>query len=160
CTLVSQAKPRLAKPERRSFLSGIDYVEVTDDVRPVIVGERTNVIGSKKFKTLISDGKYDEASDIARSQIKGGAQIIDVCLANPDRDELADMKQFLSQTVRKVRVPLMIDSTDEKVIADALTYSQGKAIINSINLEDGEERFEKVLPLVRQFGAAVVVGTI
>ena len=158
--LVENAKPRVATPERKSYLSGIDFVEVTDDVRPVIVGERTNVIGSKKFKTLITEGKFDEASDIARAQIKGGAQIIDVCLANPDRDELADMKQFLSHAVRKVRVPLMIDSTDEEVIAEALTYSQGKAIINSINLEDGEERFEKVLPLVKRFGAAVVVGTI
>src|SRR5258708_40352832 len=70
------------------------------------------------------------------------------------------MQQFLDAVIKKVRVPLMIDSTDAKVIDNALTYCQGKAIINSINLEDGEERFEKVVPLARAFGAAVVVGCI
>ena len=159
-TIAHSARPRVADASRRSALSGIDYLEITDELRPVIVGERTNVIGSKKFKTLITEEKFDEASEIARSQIKGGAQILDVCLANPDRDEAADMRRFLDQVVRKVRVPLMIDSTDEKVIAEALTYCQGKAIINSINLEDGEERFEAVVPLARRFGAALVVGTI
>src|SRR6476620_2450262 len=97
---------------------------------------------------------------MSRGHVKNGAHIIDVCLANPDRDEMADMKRFLEIAVKKVRVPLMIDSTDEKVIAMALTYSQGKAIINSVNLEDGEERFHKVVPLARSFGAALVVGCI
>jgi 5-methyltetrahydrofolate--homocysteine methyltransferase len=157
---VRDAKPRRALPPRRSTLSGVDYLEVTDEVRPVIVGERTNVIGSRKFKELIIDGKLEEASEIARAQVKRGAQVIDICLANPDRDERIDLRRFLEVVIKKVRVPLMIDSTDEKVIADALTYSQGKAIINSINLEDGEERFEKVVPLARRFGAALVVGCI
>jgi 5-methyltetrahydrofolate--homocysteine methyltransferase len=138
----------------------VDYLEVKEDERPVIVGERTNVIGSKKFKELIVAGKYDDASEVARAQVKRGAQIIDICLANPDREELDDMRRFLDVVVKKVRVPLMIDSTDERVIAMSLTYCQGKAIINSVNLEDGEERFEKVVPLARQFGAALVVGCI
>jgi 5-methyltetrahydrofolate--homocysteine methyltransferase len=129
-------------------------------MRPVIVGERTNVIGSKKFKTLICAEKYEEASEVARAQVKSGASIIDICLANPDRDEMEDMRKFLEISVKKIRAPLMIDSTDAKVIEMALTYCQGKAIINSVNLEDGEERFEKVLPLVKKFGASVVVGTI
>jgi 5-methyltetrahydrofolate--homocysteine methyltransferase len=158
--LVRGKPSRKANPPRRSFLSGVDYLEVTDELRPLVVGERTNVIGSKKFKTLIVDGKFDEASDIARAQIKNGAQIIDVCLANPDRDELEDMKSFLELAVKKIRTPLMIDSTDAKVIELALTYSQGKSIINSVNLEDGEERFEAVVPLARKYGAALVVGTI
>ncbi|MBZ4412897.1 methionine synthase [Myxococcus faecalis] len=161
---VSQAvkglKPRTKVPKPRSTLSGVDYLEVTDDVRPVIVGERTNVIGSKKFKELIVAGQVEDASEIARAQVKRGAQVIDICLANPDRDELEDMRQFLEVVVKKVRVPLMIDSTDERVLEMALTYSQGKAIINSVNLEDGEERFEKVVPLARRFGAALVVGCI
>ncbi len=158
--LVDSKKAPVPNPAKRSVVSGVDFLEITDEMRPVIVGERTNVIGSRKFKKLICEEKFDEASDIARAQIKSGAQILDVCLANPDRDEMADMRQFLELAVKKVRVPLMIDSTDEKVIEMALTYSQGKALINSINLEDGEERYEKVLPLVRRFGAAVVVGTI
>ncbi|MBI3544725.1 MAG: homocysteine S-methyltransferase family protein, partial [Deltaproteobacteria bacterium] len=158
--LASEHKPRVAAPARASTLSGVDFLEITDEMRPVIVGERTNVIGSKKFKELIVDDKFEEATDIARAQVKNGAHIIDVCLANPDRDEMADMKRFLEIAVKKIRAPLMIDSTDEKVLAMSLTYSQGKAIINSINLEDGEERYEKVLPLAKKFGAALVVGTI
>ncbi|MBI2606963.1 MAG: methionine synthase [Deltaproteobacteria bacterium] len=154
------AKPRVTPKERRAWLSGVDFLEVTDELRPVIIGERTNVIGSRRFKRLICEEDFEQASEIARAQIKNGAQIIDVCLANPDRDELADMRRFLEIAVKKARVPLMIDSTDEKVIAAALTYCQGKALINSINLENGEERFEKVIPLAKRFGAALVVGTI
>jgi 5-methyltetrahydrofolate--homocysteine methyltransferase len=157
---VKGKKPRVVPQVRKSTLSGVDYLEVTEELRPVIVGERTNVIGSRKFKELIVAGGFDEAAEIARAQVKRGAQIIDVCLANPDRDELADMEAFLDQVIRKVRVPLMIDSTDEKVLARALTYSQGKSLINSVNLEDGEERFEHVVPLARKFGAALVVGCI
>lgn len=159
-TLVESLTPRRPTHKQITTVSGVDYLEITDSQRPIIVGERTNVIGSKKFKKLICDEKFEEASDIGRSQIKGGAHILDVCLANPDRDELQDMTQFLELAIKKIRAPLMIDSTDEQVIERALTYCQGKAIINSVNLEDGEERFEKVLPLAKRFGAAVVVGTI
>ncbi len=158
--LAKSDKPRVIENTSRSCLSGVDYLEITDEMRPVIVGERTNVIGSKKFKTLICEEKFEEASEIARSQIKNGAQIIDICLANPDRDELVDMRKFMEVAVKKVRAPLMIDSTDARVIELALTYCQGKAIINSINLEDGEERFQDVIPLAKKFGAALVVGTI
>ncbi|RKG95935.1 methionine synthase [Corallococcus sp. CA053C] len=158
--MVKGLKPRTEVPKPRSSLSGVDYLEVTDEQRPIIVGERTNVIGSKKFKELIVAGQFDDASEIARAQVRRAAQVIDICLANPDRDELDDMRHFLDVVVKKVRVPLMIDSTDEKVIAMALTYCQGKAIINSVNLEDGEERFEKVVPLARAYGAALVVGCI
>ncbi len=158
--LVKNIKPRVIPTVRRSFLSGLEYLEITDDLRPLIVGERTNVIGSKKFKELIVAGKYEEASEVGRAQVKNGAHILDACLANPDREEKTDMSLFLDQVIRKVKVPLMIDSTDEAVIEEALTYCQGKAIINSVNLEDGEERFEKVVPLARKFGAALVVGTI
>jgi 5-methyltetrahydrofolate--homocysteine methyltransferase len=157
---VKGLTPRRDTPRPRSTLSGVDFLEVTEELRPVIVGERTNVIGSKKFKELIAAGQNEDASEIARAQVKRGAQVIDICLANPDRDELEDMRRFLEVVIKKVRVPLMIDSTDERVIEMALTYSQGKAIINSVNLEDGEERFEKVVPLARRFGAALVVGCI
>ncbi|MCP5468140.1 MAG: methionine synthase [Deltaproteobacteria bacterium] len=148
------------KKLERSTLSGIEFLEITDEKRPVMVGERTNVIGSRKFKRLIAEGSFEEASEIARTQVKNGAEIIDICLANPDQDEFADMQNFLPQVIQKIKVPLMIDSTDDAVVEMALTYSQGKAIINSINLEDGEERFEKVVPLAKKFGAALVVGTI
>lgn len=141
-------------------VSGIEALIYDETMRPLFVGERTNVIGSRKFKRLIAEGKYEEATEIARAQVKNGAHVIDICLADPDRDELYDMEQFVREVVKKVKVPLVIDSTDERVIERALTYSQGKAIINSINLEDGEERFAKVVPLLHKYGAAVVVGTI
>jgi 5-methyltetrahydrofolate--homocysteine methyltransferase len=157
---VRSLPPRRHTPPSRSSLSGVDFLEVREEERPIIVGERTNVIGSRKFKELIVAGQYEDASEIARAQVKRGAQVIDICLANPDRDELEDMRRFLEVLIRKVRVPLMLDSTDERVLEMALTWSQGKAIINSVNLEDGEERFEKVVPLARRFGAALVVGCI
>jgi 5-methyltetrahydrofolate--homocysteine methyltransferase len=154
-------QPREVSAPAFHMVSGIDpFIYDDPTLRPIMVGERTNVIGSRKFKRLISEGKFEEAAEIARAQVKGGAHVVDICLADPDRDELVDMENFLQQAVKKIKAPLVIDSTDEKVIEKALTYSQGKAIINSINLEDGEERFEAIVPLIHRFGAAVVVGTI
>ncbi|MFC4547586.1 methionine synthase [Paenactinomyces guangxiensis] len=158
--VMKDKQPRQPVSSHPPAVSGIEPVYLETDNRPLLVGERTNVIGSRKFKRLIAEGKYEEASEIARKQVKGGAQIIDICLADPDRDELNDMERFLEFVTKKVKVPLMIDSTDARVIDRALTYSQGKAIINSINLEDGEERFAEVVPLIHRYGAAVVVGTI
>ncbi len=152
--------PRRIPDFRRTFVSGIDFLEIEESNRPVLVGERTNVLGSRIFKKLIAEGKIEEASEIARRQVRNGAQIIDICLQDPDRDESEDMKQFLEQVIRKVRVPLMIDSTDAAVMEEALAYCQGKSILNSVNLEDGEERFRRVVPLAKKYGAALVVGTI
>jgi 5-methyltetrahydrofolate--homocysteine methyltransferase len=157
---LSGYAPRPFSSKPLSAVSGIDVVYVEEDNRPLLVGERTNVIGSKKFRDLIAAGQYEEASDIARAQVKRGAHVIDVCLADPDRDELKDMENFLSYVVKKVKAPLMIDSTDAEVLELGLKFSQGKAIINSINLEDGLKRFEEVVPLIHRYGAAVVVGTI
>lgn len=158
--IVQGKMPRKPIPLAKSYLSGIEFLEITDEMRPVIVGERTNVIGSKKFREMIAAEKFEEAAEIARAQVRSGAHIIDICLSNPDRNEIEDTKKFLEKVIKVVKAPLMIDSTDEKVIELALTYCQGKSIINSINLEDGEERFEKVVPLARSYGAALVVGTI
>ncbi|WP_274308316.1 methionine synthase [Solibacillus daqui] len=158
---VANYAPR--KPQESTHghvVSGIEPLQYDESMRPLFIGERTNVIGSRKFKNLIIDGKFEEAAEIARAQVKNGAHVIDICLANPDRDEVEDMKNFMHEVVKKVKVPLVIDSTDEKVMEEALKFSQGKAIINSINLEDGEERFDAVMPLVKKYGAALVVGTI
>src|SRR5215467_13525737 len=147
-------------PSRAAAVSGIEALYPTDDNRPVLVGERTNVIGSRRFKDLIVEEKFEEGAEIGRAQVKGGAQVLDACLANPDRDERTDMDRFMAQVTRKVKVPLMIDSTDAVVIESALRACQGKAVVNSINLEDGEERFEKVVPLLKRYGGAVIVGCI
>ncbi len=157
---VAGAKPRKPSTVRRSAVSGIETLLIDDQTRPVIVGERTNVLGSRKFKRLIAEGKFEEASEVGRAQVRRGAHILDVCLQDPDRNEMADVTAFLEIEVKKVKVPLMIDSTDHRVIEEALKRTPGKSLINSINLEDGEERFRRVVPMARRFGAALVVGCI
>ena len=135
-------------------------MEADESNRPLIVGERTNVIGSRAFKNLIAEEKWEEATEIARRQVRNGAHIVDVCLQSTDRDEMKDIAPFYEKLIRKVKSPIMIDTTDPKAVELALTYSQGKALINSINLEDGEEKFERLCPVARAYGAALVVGTI
>ena len=153
-------EPRnIDKDKNFNNLSGLISLETPKD-RPIYVGERTNVIGSRIFKNLIAQEKFDEATEVARLQIKGDADVIDVCLANPDRDEVADMKAFLEKVSKFAKVPIMLDSTDINVVEKGLTYLQGKGIINSINLEDGEEKFKKMAEVIKEFGAAVVVGLI
>ena len=154
-------QPRRPKDLHLHMVSGIEpFIYDDPQLRPIMVGERTNVIGSRKFKRLIAEGKFEEAAEIGRAQVKRGAHVIDMCLADPDRDEIEDMENFIKELVKKVKAPLVIDSTDDAVIEKALSYSQGKAIINSINLEDGEDRFKAITPLIHKYGAAVVVGTI
>src|SRR6185436_5557989 len=158
--LVKGRPPRRIPSHRRCLVSGLEAVELTDDNRPLLVGERTNVLGSRKFKRLIADGEFEAAAEVGRAQVRAQAQILDVCLQDPDRDEVSDVEGFLDRLIRMVKVPLMIDSTDAAVMERALTYCQGKAVLNSINLEDGLSRFEKVVPLAKRFGAAMVVGLI
>src|SRR5580698_10628113 len=154
-------KPRRpAEPNHRAVYSGIELIEAEESTRPLIVGERTNVIGSRLFKNLVAAEQWEEATEIARRQVKSGAHIVDVCLQSTDRDELADVPPFYEHLIRKIKAPIMIDTTDPRGIELALTYCQGKSIINSINLEDGEEKFERVCPLARTYGAALVVGCI
>ncbi|MGA3016397.1 MAG: methionine synthase [Bryobacteraceae bacterium] len=159
---MAEGKRPRAIPGRshRAYYSGIDLVEAEESVRPLIVGERTNVIGSRLFKNLVADEKWEEASEIARRQVKNGAHIVDVCLQSADRDEMADIEPFYDRLIRKIKAPIMIDTTDPQSIERALTWCQGKSIINSINLEDGEEKFERVCPLAKRYGAALVVGSI
>ncbi|MGO9240402.1 MAG: methionine synthase [Bryobacteraceae bacterium] len=159
--MVEGKQPRtVPAKELRSYYSGIDFVEAEESNRPLLVGERTNVIGSRLFKQLIAEEKWEQASEIGRRQVRNGAHIVDVCLQSSDREELRDIAPFYEKLIRKIKAPVMIDTTDPKAVELALTYSQGKAIINSVNLEDGEEKFETICPLAHAYGAALVVGTI
>jgi 5-methyltetrahydrofolate--homocysteine methyltransferase len=158
--MVAGKAPRRFRAQRHSYYAGIELIEATDDDRPLIIGERTNEVGSRAFKRLITEEKFEEASEIARAQVKSGAHIIDINLENTDRDELADIDRFYEKVIHKVKVPLMIDSTNPRAVERALTWCLGKSIINSINFEDGEEKFHNVLPLVKRYGAAVIIGTI
>ena len=156
-----EGKPaRRAAPPSRSVVAGLEALAIDDSTRPVIVGERTNVLGSRQFKRLIAEGRFDEAAEVGRLQVRSGAHILDVCLQDPDRGEAADLTRFLDLVVKKIKAPLMIDSTDHLVIEAALRLTPGKSLINSINLEDGENRFRRVVPLARRYGAALVVGCI
>ena len=157
---VAGAAPRPPVRRNETRVSGIEALVVDQDTRPVIVGERTNVLGSRRFRRLIGRGGFEEAAEIGRRQVRNGAHILDVCLQDPDRDELADITAFLDLLTKKVKAPIMLDSTDARVIAEALKRLQGKSIINSVNLEDGEARFQTIAPLARAYGAALVVGCI
>ncbi|MCI0782317.1 MAG: methionine synthase, partial [Chloroflexi bacterium] len=152
--------PRQLVFSHETRISGIEALVVDQDTRPAIVGERTNVLGSRRFRRLIDQGAFEEAAEVGRRQVRNGAHILDVCLQDPDRDEFADMTAFLEILTKKVKAPIMIDSTDHLVVELALKLLQGKAIINSINLEDGEDRFKLVVPLAQRYGAALVVGCI
>ncbi|HKE22397.1 MAG TPA: methionine synthase [Bryobacteraceae bacterium] len=151
---------RTPESRHRAFYSGVELVEAEDSNRPLIVGERTNVIGSRLFKNMVAEEKWEEATEIGRWQVKNGAHIVDVCLQSTDRDELTDIPPFYDKLIRKIKAPIMIDTTDPKAVELALTFCQGKSIINSINLEDGEEKFERICPIAKRYGAALVVGSI
>jgi 5-methyltetrahydrofolate--homocysteine methyltransferase len=154
-------RPRpLRQASHRAYYSGIEIVEAEESNRPLIVGERTNVIGSRLFKNMVAEEKWEEATEIARWQVKNGAHVVDVCLQSTDRDELQDIPPFYEKLIRKIKAPVMIDTTDPRAVELSLTYCQGKSIINSINLEDGEEKFERVCPIAKRYGAALVVGSI
>jgi 5-methyltetrahydrofolate--homocysteine methyltransferase len=159
--MVEGKKPRVRPSEaHRAVYSGIETVEADESTRPLLVGERTNVIGSRLFKDLVAEEKWEEASEIARRQVKGGAHVVDVCLQSTERDERKDIPPFYEKLIRKVKAPVMVDTTDAAAVELSLTYCQGKAIINSINLEDGEEKFANVVPIAHAYGAALVVGCI
>ncbi|MBV9766033.1 MAG: homocysteine S-methyltransferase family protein, partial [Acidobacteriaceae bacterium] len=159
--MVEGKRPREPKqPSHRTYFSGIEMIEAEESNRPLIVGERTNVIGSRLFKKMIGDEKWEEATEIARWQIRNGAHVVDVCLQSSDRDEISDIPPFYEKLIRKIKAPVMVDTTDAQSVELSLTYCQGKSIINSINLEDGEEKFERICPLAREYGAALVVGCI
>src|SRR5882724_595405 len=159
--MVEGKRPRAPKASaHRAYYSGIELVEAEDGNRPLIVGERTNVIGSRAFKSLIAEEKWEQAAEIARQQVKNGAHIIDVCLQSTDREEMQDIPLFYERLIRLVKAPVMIDTTDPRAVELSLTYCQGKSLVNSINLEDGEEKFERLCPVARAYGAALIVGCI
>ncbi len=161
--LARRAEGRAPRETVRSSatrISGIEALVVDQDTRPAIVGERTNVLGSRRFRRLIAEGAFEEASEIGRRQVRNGAHLLDVCLQDPDRNETADLTTFLELLTKKIKTPVMIDSTDTEAVEQALKLLQGKSVINSINLEDGEARFQAIVPLARRYGAALVVGCI
>ncbi len=141
-------------------LSGLELLEVTPEVRFVNVGERCNVAGSRKFLRLIKEKQYDEAVTIARKQVEDGALVIDINMDDGLLDAKDEMVNFLNRIAAEpdiASVPVMIDSSDWQVITAGLQCVQGKAIVNSISLKEGEEAFVRHAQDVKRYGAAVVV---
>ncbi len=130
------------------------------DNPPVLVGERTNANGSKLFRDLLAKDDWEGIVAMGKEQVREQAHMLDVCVAYVGRDESADMREVISRFNQQITIPLVIDSTEPKVIEEALQRIGGKPIINSINLEDGEERLREVVRLCREYGAGVIALTI
>jgi 5-methyltetrahydrofolate--homocysteine methyltransferase len=127
---------------------------------PLLVGERCNANGSKKFKNLLADENYDGMVAMAKEQVKEGAHVLDVCVAYVGRDEMRDMVEVVRRFNTQVALPLVIDSTEVPVLEAALKLCAGRAIINSINFEEGTAKADAILTLAKRFGAAVIALSI
>jgi 5-methyltetrahydrofolate--homocysteine methyltransferase len=159
--VAARYQPRVL-PEKEPYttLSGLEPLQITELTNFVNIGERTNVTGSKAFARLIKNEQYEEALSVARHQVEGGAQVIDVNMDEGMLDSEKVMTTFLNLIASEPdisRLPIMIDSSKWSVIEAGLQCVQGKAIVNSISLKEGEEKFIETARLVRQYGAAVVV---
>lgn len=141
-------------------LAGLEPLYISSDSNFINIGERCNVTGSRKFKRLISQGLFDEAVEVAKEQVDGGAQILDVCMDEALIDGVEAMKKFLyliQSDPDIARVPIMIDSSRWEIIQEGLKCVQGKCIVNSISLKEGEKVFKEQAAYLRKFGAAAVV---
>jgi 5-methyltetrahydrofolate--homocysteine methyltransferase len=158
---VEGVTPRVPSPRPPALrLSGLEPLNVDDDSLFVNVGERTNITGSARFRTLIRDGDYNAALTVARQQVESGAQVIDINMDEGMIDGVAAMDRFVKLIASEPdisRVPLMIDSSRFEVIEAGLRCVQGKPIVNSISMKEGEEKFRREATLCRKYGAAVVV---
>ena len=150
----------MTEKRRDLVLSGLEPLIITPESVFVNVGERTNVTGSRKFLRLIKEEKYDEALDIARQQVEGGAQIIDINMDEGMLDGVTAMTKFLNLIAAEPdisRVPIMIDSSKWEIIEAGLKVVQGKSVVNSISLKEGEEAFIHHARLIKRYGAAAII---
>lgn len=159
--LIKDAKPHTPAPKPESlWLSGLELLEVTPEINFVNVGERCNVAGSRKFLRLINEKKYEEALSIARQQVEDGALVLDINMDDGLLDAAEEMTTFLNLIASEpeiARVPLMIDSSKWEVVLAGLKCVQGKCIVNSISLKEGEDIFIEHARTIRRYGAAVIV---
>ena len=154
---VSQLKPKPRQVAPEPCVTSLyQATPVRQDTSFLIVGERCNTNGSRKFKRLLAEGDIDRLVEMAEEQIGEGAHVLDVCVDCVGRDGTADMHTVVNRFGSDVNAPLMLDSTEVAVLEAGLKLAGGKCIVNSVNLEDGEEKMRKVCRLLRQFGAAVV----
>jgi len=157
---VAGVKPRAPRAAAPWTISGVEALFYDEIEPPVMAGERNNSIGSKKFRDMVAAGDWDGALLLAKAQAAAGAHLLDVCLANPERDELADVKTFIPKLARAVRLPVMTDTTDLAVMEEVLKTVPGKAVLNSVNFEFGPEKPRAAAELVKTYGAKLVFGCI
>ena len=162
---IVQAVGHLAPKKREyTFIPGASSLYQSAPFRidnpPTLIGERTNANGSKLFRDLLAKEDWEGIVAMGREQVKESAHMVDVCAAYVGRNEAADMREIISRFNKQITIPLVIDSTEANVIEEALQRIGGKAVVNSINLEDGEERISKIVPLCKKYGAAVIALTI
>ncbi len=158
---LDRLEPRRPKPRPRYMqLSGLEPLEIRPDSNLILIAERTNVMGSRQFARLIREGRFEQAVQIARQQLQAGANIIDVCMDEAMLEGEWAMQKFLNaigSDPEVARVPVMIDSSKWSVIEAGLKCLQGKGIVNSISLKEGEEQFIEQARAIRRYGSAVVV---
>ena len=159
-----QQIPAVAKRTLKTLMpsatSLYNPVEFKQDTSILIVAERTNANGSRKFKRLLEEEQWDGLVDMAREELEGGSHVLDVCVDYVGRDGVADLDELVGRLVQQVDAPIMLDSTDAKAIEAGLKRAGGRCIVNSINLEDGEQRLDEICPLLQSFGATAVALTI
>ncbi len=162
--LAEVAKDLTPKPRQPNYEPAAASIYSTQSYQQensfLIVGERLNASGSKKCRTLLNNEDWDGLVSLAKSQVKEGAQILDVNVDYVGRDGVQDMHELVSRLVNNVNLPLMLDSTEWEKMEAGLKVAGGKCILNSTNYEDGEERFYQVLELGKKYGAGIVIGTI
>lgn len=154
---VKNIKPQINHKKYENHLTSM-YASQSVDVepKPLLIGERANTNGSKKFKTLLEEEKWDEMLEICRSQQEEGAHVLDICLAHLNRDEVTDMQKFIPMLNLSIQTPLMIDSTSAKTVDAALRLISGKPIINSTNFEEGDAKVIEYLTIARNLNSALI----
>ena len=158
---VRGLKPKERHPQRPAQISSLySAVDLRQESSVLMIGERTNANGSARFKQLLADEDWDGLVSVAREEVRGGAHVLDVCVDYVGRDGAQDMHDVVKRYVQQVAAPLVLDSTQADVLEAGLKLIGGKAIVNSINFEDGERRLEAVCPMVRRYGSAVIALTI
>jgi 5-methyltetrahydrofolate--homocysteine methyltransferase len=162
--LASAVHDEHAKPRHVELRPQVSSLTSAEDIRQelsyLIIAERTNTNGSRQFKRLLQEEDWDGLVSMARDEVRDGAHMLDVCVDFVGRDGIRDMHEVVGRYVRQVAAPLMLDSTNPEVIEAGLKLAGGRCAINSMNLEDGEERVAHICRLAKKYGAAVVAGTI
>ncbi len=159
---IKGRKPRIPSHKIKIFsISGIENFNFEENIiRPVLIGERANVQGSRRFKKLIQNNKYDKAVNLVKEQTEYGASIIDVCVEDTSINEKEAIKNLYPRLTKAIKKPIMIDSTTPASVEIALKYCQGKSVINSINIEGGIKKLDSIMNIITRYGCAVIAGMI